>query len=162
MWIATKGGRFASIVVDKREPKKLAVRFRNLEDVLYGCDVMGIASSEIVHTPGMNADYEYRLIVSWRRARRYINSGFAQINYRNFKATIGNDGELDSRRHSAFMAAWTAFNRLQRPGRYGSRWGTDDLAPYGFQDGDDPVAEMNEDAESKLSHWDNATKKWIH
>jgi len=103
MWISSRVG-FVSIVQDKYERGKWAIRTRNRKDAEA---VSAVVGAPVLDTP--KGDYEYRVVVSKRKLKKFMLYLSGTVDYRNFKATMTGD----TKRSAVHHKAWTVFLGLR-------------------------------------------------
>jgi hypothetical protein len=170
MWLQTKGGRHFSVVVDKLDATRLAVRTRNEDDAKFIASAIGLSDDRIIRT--QKSDYHFRVVVTRRQLRKFINAQVNAIDYRNFKNTI------HGWRHDVFSRAWSTFLRLEgkEQDRLGYNWKSDsafkgfsshksngegNFTDTPFQDGEDHDLTTPIDGECRIDPQDDCVRVFV-
>ncbi|WP_219894312.1 hypothetical protein [Aquisediminimonas profunda] len=111
MWVFTNTA-FISAVRHRDKPDSLMVRARLPGDLerFFGPDGADLAVQET-----RDADYRYRCTVSDAVFASALLRAAGQIDYPNFKDSIGPDDQM---RHHAYLDVWAAMHRVQDQGAH--------------------------------------------
>lgn len=81
MWIFTETG-FVSAVTDRNDSKRMVVRARDKKSIQPLAELAGVKISQIT------GDYPYRVFVSKKDVKKWMNSAIDAAQYDNFKSRV--------------------------------------------------------------------------
>ena len=118
MWLFTTDGFYSAVNDDYCNKGEIMVRARVIDDLERLLGKLDINADILVIR---NADYRYRVKLTYQQWADYVASEAASIDYPNFKNAIITKDEYD--RASAYMKCWEAMYQFQEANVQPNHWG---------------------------------------